>query len=162
MQIADCILPERIVCGASTGSKKRGLELLSGLLSEGEEQLSSVVVFESLLARERLGGTGVGHGVAIPHGRMKNIDHAVGAFLQLEKGVDFDAIDNRPVDLLFALIVPEQSTGEHLKLLAQLAQMFSDEKLRDALRQAQSCSEIHQLLTQWNPPPSQGNTASQG
>jgi len=106
-------------------------------------------VFESLLARERLGGTGVGYGVAIPHGRLKSSDHTVGAFIKLQNGVDFDSADRQPVDLLFALLVPEKSNEEHLQILAALAKLFSDESLRTQLRDADNIEKIHQLILDW-------------
>jgi PTS system nitrogen regulatory IIA component len=147
MLIADTISPACIVCGAEARSKKRALEQLSSLLASGGTGLVELDVFESLLARERLGSTGIGHGVAIPHGRFKATKRAIGAFMQLRKGVDFSAIDNEPVDLIFALLVPEESTEEHLQLLAMLAEMFSSESLRAELRRAKSTAEIHRLLT---------------
>jgi len=83
-------------------------------------------IFDSLIGRERLGSTGLGHGVALPHGRFNQSQRAVGAFVKLKKGVDFDAIDRQPVDLVFGLLVPDHYTDEHLKILAYLAEMFSD------------------------------------
>ncbi len=151
MKIASLITPDRIVCGAKAASRKRVLELLSSLIISNQPQLTEQEVFESLLARERLGGTGLGHGLALPHGRLKNLDRAVGAFVKLESGVDFDANDRQPVDLLFALLVPEKSTDEHLRILATLAQMFSDPQLREQLRTADSSQGLFDLLAQWQP-----------
>ena len=146
IQIGGIITPQRIDCAAPFVSKKRALERLSDLLVSAQTGLQSSDIFDGLLARERLGSTGVGHGVAIPHGRISTSDDAVGAFVHLESGIDFDAIDDQPVDLLFALLVPEDSTDEHLKLLAQLAKMFADKPLRDALRAAKSNDDIYHLL----------------
>lgn len=151
MKIADLVTPERIVCGAKVASRKRVLELLSSLVVSNQPQLAEQDVVESLLARERLGGTGLGRGLALPHGRLKNLDRAVGAFVKLDNGIDFDAHDQQPVDLLFALLVPEQSTDEHLQILAALAQMFSDARLREQLREADSSQNLFDLLTQWQP-----------
>lgn len=148
MLIADTISPACVVCGSEVRSKKRALEQLSALLASADTGLVELDVFESLLARERLGSTGIGHGVAIPHGRLKASNRAIGAFMQLRKGVDFSAIDNEPVDLIFALLVPEESTEEHLQLLAMLAEMFSSETLRAELRRAKTTAEILRLLTQ--------------
>ena len=108
-------------------------------------------VFEGLCNRERLGTTALGHGVALPHGRMKKLQHTVGAFAQLSNGVDFDAADRERVDLLFAIAVPEQSTEEHLQLVAQIAELFSDETMRQRLRQAKNADEVFQVLSQWSP-----------
>ncbi|MGD8925611.1 MAG: PTS IIA-like nitrogen regulatory protein PtsN [Thioalkalispiraceae bacterium] len=146
MLLTDLITPKRIACDVDAQSKKRALEKLSELISDSEDTVSSIDVFESLLARERLGGTGVGYGVAIPHGRLKENDHTLGAFIKLQHGVDYDAADHQPVDLLFALLVPQESTDEHLQILAQLAKMFSSQEFRTELRNATTPEEIHKLL----------------
>ncbi|ALP51709.1 PTS sugar transporter subunit IIA [Candidatus Tenderia electrophaga] len=150
MNISDLLSADRIVCGLALGSKKRALEALSQLLSQATEvSLSDTQIVDGLLARERLGSTGLGHGVAIPHGRFKDVDQAVGAFVRLEEGVDFDAIDGDPVDLMFALIVPEESTEEHLQLLASLAEMFSDATIREGLRRCGSAQDIEKVVSHW-------------
>jgi len=149
MKISDILDPERVACGVSVGSKKRGLELLSSMIVSGQPSLNETEVFDSLLARERLGSTGVGQGVALPHGRMKNCTAVIGAFIQLAEGIDFDAMDSRPVDLLFALVVPEEATEEHLQTLAKLAGMFNSKELRDQLHAANSSAELFDLLAQW-------------
>lgn len=149
MQLTDIITPERIACGTSAGSKKRALELLSELIAGGQDTMTTGEIFDSLLNRERLGGTGLGHGVAIPHGRLQSSDKPIGAFIKLEQGVDYDAQDHQPVDMLFALMVPEDSTEEHLQALALLASMFNDEDLRAKVRQTGSEKELYQLLLDW-------------
>lgn len=149
MLVPDLITPDRVAWNAEAGSKKRVLEELSALIAEGQESLGTGEIFDSLLSRERLGSTGLGHGVAIPHGRVKNSDRTIGAFIKLRNGIDFDAVDDEPVDLLFALLVPEQSTDEHLQLLAQLAEMFSDPALRKALREAGDQETLYRLLKDW-------------
>ena len=149
MRLTDLLSPERTACKANAPSKKRALEKLSELISSASPRVSAIEVFDSLLARERLGTTGVGHGVAIPHGRLKSEDAALGAFVSLEQAIDFDAIDKQPVDLLFALLVPEQSTEEHLQALASIASMFKDDGMRDRLRQAASDSELYELIAEW-------------
>ena len=150
MNISDIISPDRVVCDLDVSSKKRVLEQLSDMLaSNSSASLISQDVVDSLLARERLGSTGIGYGVAIPHGRVKNTDHTIAAFVQLHEGVDFDATDNQAVDLLFALLVPEESTEEHLQLLAQLAEMFSDEEFRAQLRATKDSQAIYNLLSTW-------------
>jgi nitrogen PTS system EIIA component len=97
-----------------------------------------------------LGSTGLGHGVAIPHGRMGGLEAPIGAFVSLESAIDFDALDRQPVDLLFALLVPQESTSEHLQLLAQLAQMFSDAGFSGQLRASRDGRELYQLLQHWD------------
>jgi PTS system nitrogen regulatory IIA component len=151
MDIADILTVNRITSGASPASKKRALEQISELISAADSNLSQGEIFDSLLSRERLGSTGIGHGVAIPHGRIKGSKQSIGAFLQLVDGVDYDAIDNAPVDLMFALLVPEESTDEHLRILARLADMFSDESYCEKLRKTQSSADLFALLTEWQP-----------
>lgn len=153
MDIADILTVERISSGVSPASKKRALEDISNLIANGAGNLAAGEIFDSLLSRERLGSTGIGHGVAIPHGRVKGIKQSTAAFMQLVDGIDYDAIDNIPVDLMFALLVPEESTNEHLQILARLAEMFSDENYCHKLREAQTAGELHDLLTQWQPKP---------
>ncbi len=150
IHIADTISPQRIDFSARATSKKCALERLSSLVANDEDSLQATEVFDSLVARERLGSTGIGHGVAIPHGRIGNLDHAVSAFVRLEEGVDFDAIDKEPVAYLFALLVPKNSNDEHLALLSQLAKMFSNPAMRERFRLASSSEELYELLSQSN------------
>jgi PTS system nitrogen regulatory IIA component len=151
MQIADIITPERVASHVSAGSKKRALETLSAIIAkQSGDGLTSQDVFESLIARERLGTTAIDHGVAIPHGRLKNAKETIGAFIQLDKGIDCDALDKQAVSLVFALLVPEESTEEHLQLLARLAAMFSDEQLREQLRTAADSRALYELLIHWD------------
>jgi len=152
MQLSEIINVNRIRNDVDVKSKKRALEQLSNLLVQDQTQLDASDIFDSLISRERLGATGVGYGIAIPHGRIKNCQKITGAFIQLNEGVDFNTIDNLPVDTLFALIVPEESTDEHLQVLALLASMFSDENFREQLRKSNNNEETYQLLTQWQKP----------
>ncbi len=152
MQLSELINVNRIRSDINVHSKKRAIEELSNLITQDQTQLDSGDIFDSLLSRERLGSTGVGYGIAIPHGRIKNCKKITGAFIQLIQGIDFDAIDNQPVDMLFALIVPEESTDEHLQVLALLASMFNDESFRDKLRLSKDNEETYQLLTKWKKP----------
>jgi len=147
MHISSLLSPSRIVCHQDSGSKKRSLELLSHLLSTALPAFSEGELFDSLIERERLGSTGLGHGVALPHGRINGLDAPIAALVTLQSGIDYDAIDHQPVDLLFALLVPEESTDEHLQILAHLAAMFSDTDLCVVLR---NCSSSEQCLDQIN------------
>jgi len=140
------IVADRIGNGLELSSKKRLLEKLGTLLANADPNLSSEDVFGRLCERERLGSTGLGHGVALPHARMQEVTEAIGAFVQFRKGVAFDAFDNGPVDLAFALLVPESVTELHLQLLAQLASMFNNPQLRQDLRRATSAEQILALL----------------
>ena len=149
MQLTDFLTTDRIACDVNAHSKKRALEELSELISHDQNSISATDIFDCLLSRERLGSTGVGFGVAIPHGRLKDSNHTTAALIQLNHGIDFDAVDNQPVDLLFALVVPDKATEEHLKILALLAAMFKEDELRAQLRQAKNPEDIMQLIREW-------------
>jgi nitrogen PTS system EIIA component len=142
------LLEKRIGCNVEAASKKRVLEQLGQRLAESVPALTQDLVFDALLERERLGSTGLGKGIALPHARMAQVDHAMGAFIKLPEGIDFDALDGSPVDLAFAMLVPEEATNEHLQLLSKLASMFSDNGFCDALRSAQTDDELFQLIQQ--------------
>ncbi|HFC54074.1 MAG TPA: PTS IIA-like nitrogen-regulatory protein PtsN [Gammaproteobacteria bacterium] len=151
MNIAQILTPERVGFDIEATSKKRALELLSALLAEHQQNLTTCQVFDSLLARERLSSTGLGRGVGLPHGRLKDLDRSLCAFVRLHEGIDFDSNDGQPVDLLCALLVPEQSTDEHLQLLATLAEMFRDQELCRRLRAASSREDLYRILVHWHP-----------
>ncbi|MFZ1492775.1 MAG: PTS sugar transporter subunit IIA [Candidatus Competibacter denitrificans] len=151
MDITELITRERILCDGEVTSKKRVIETLSELLATGEPGLAARPIFDSLIGRERLGSTGLGHGVALPHGRLSQSQRAVGAFIKLKKGVDFDAIDRQPVDLIFGLLVPDHYTDEHLRILAYLAEMFSDQAFSQRLRESDSDQVLFDLLSGWKP-----------
>lgn len=147
MLISDLLSPEKIHCDIHSSSKKRLLELISEELARNSDELSQREIFESLCARERLGSTGLGKGVAIPHGRVKGTQHVEVSFIRLKKPLPFDSIDGEPVDLLFALAVPESCKEDHLKLLAQVAELFSDPDLLVQLRAAENSGALLKLLS---------------
>lgn len=147
MQIGDFITPDRVAYRLHAASKKRALELVSGLLAGGDANLTEVEIFDCLVARERLGSTGLGHGIALPHGRIKGLKRIMGALVRLDQGVDFDAIDGARVDIVCALVVPAEATEEHLQLLASLAALFGETDTRDRLRRAESAAQLYDLLT---------------
>lgn len=132
---------EQVVLGLEASSKKRVFEQ-AGILFEARLGLARATIFDSLFAREKLGSTGLGQGVAIPHGRIKGLKHAAGAFLRLATPVPFDSPDGRPVDLLFVLLVPEQATEQHLQILSELAQRFSDRAFREKLQSVTDPAEV--------------------
>jgi len=148
--VAKLLTPADVVLDMQVSSKKRLFEQV-GLLFENQHGIARGVVFESLFARERLGSTGLGQGVAIPHGRIKGLKDALGAFVRLSQPVAFDAPDGKPVNLVFALLVPEHATEKHLEILSELAQMFSDRALRDALAGAADAAALHQIISAWQP-----------
>lgn len=134
MQFETLLAPSRTQCGVEGGSKKRVLEILANLIAAEAAELNAGEVFRALVAREKLGSTGLGLGIAIPHCRLANCAHTTGALVILKEPVDFDAPDNQPVDIICALTVPEQATGEHLQTLAKLAELFQRESFRQQLR----------------------------
>lgn len=152
MNLSELITPRQVTCRTDVTSKKRALELLGELVAQASDKLEQRTVFDSLLGRERLGSTGLGHGVALPHGRLATSPRAIGAVLKLDRGIDFDAVDQQPVDLLFALIVPEHFTDEHLKILAYLAEMFSNQEFCQQLRACQDGQALFDQLLSWQPP----------
>jgi len=141
-----------IDCNVAVASKKKALEALSTLLGQSADSLSDTQIFDSLVARERLGSTGLGYGVAIPHGRVAQLEQTAGALLVLESGVDFDAPDGQPVNILFGLLVPEACNDEHLQILAGLAAMFSDAELRGALGSCSGEPALRQTMLSWKTP----------
>ncbi len=142
------MLPKGILTSGSVSiadpasSKKRILEQAARLLARDADEPTAEQIFERLLERERLGSTGLAGGVALPHARMPGISDTRGAFLRLETPIEFDALDGQPVDLVFALLVPEDANEEHLQLLARLAAMFNEEELRSRLREAEAKEAI--------------------
>lgn len=146
MKLSDILTPDRVRLDSDATSKKRVLESASQLIADCDDNLSPRAVFDCLIAREKLGSTGLGHGVAIPHGRLAGLDKTIGVFIRMPKGVDFDAPDNEPVDLVFALLVPEESTDEHLQVLADIASYFDSRGSRDALRIEVSPQKARELL----------------
>ena len=151
MSLVAKLLPvANVLPDLAASSKKRLFEQV-GLLFENNHGIARSLVFDSLFARERLGSTGLGQGVAIPHGRIKGLKEALGAFVRLAQPVPFDAPDGKPVNLLFVLLVPEQATEKHLQILSELAQMFSDRALREAMTAAPDAGALHQLIAAWQP-----------
>lgn len=149
MNITDLLVPERVSCRDDLGSKKRLLEYVSELLASSSPELTQHEIFEALISREKLGSTGLGKGVAIPHGRIASLVRPVCAFVRLATPVDFDATDGQPVDLIFTLLVPEDSTEEHLQVLSTIAEIFSNAGINMALRQCETDSCLLEQLCQW-------------
>lgn len=142
------LLPEtHVLLDLEASSKKRVFEQ-AGLLFENHLGIARSTVFDSLFAREKLGSTGLGQGIAIPHGRIKGLKHATGALLRLATPVPFDSPDGRPVNLLFVLLVPEQATEEHLQILSELAQRFADREFRETLTTAPDPAAVIALFRQ--------------
>ncbi len=136
--------------GLDATSKKRLFEQI-GLLFENSRQIPRARVFDSLFDREKLGSTALGYGVAIPHGRIRTLKEPVCAFVRTATPIPFEAPDGQPVNLVFAMLVPEHATEAHLELLSELAQMFSDAGLREALTAAPDAAAAHRLIAEWSP-----------
>jgi len=152
-QIAQLLPESNILLDVEATSKKRLFEQV-GALFEDRAQIARSTVFDSLFAREKLGSTGLGQGIAIPHGRIKGLDHALAAFVRPRQPIPFDAPDGKPVGQVFVLLVPEHATEEHLQLLSELAGMFSERSFRDELAGAIDSSSLHRLFSSWQGPPS--------
>lgn len=149
-QISRLLPQTNVLLDLEASSKKRVFEQ-AGLLFENNHGIERAKVFDSLFMRERLGSTGLGQGVAIPHGRIKGLKEAIAAFVRLAEPVAFDAPDGRPVNLLVFLLVPEQASQQHLDLLSELAQMLSDKAFRERLAIAPDAATLHSLLATWQP-----------
>jgi len=153
MNLNQLVSQQSVVCASDIASKKRALEYLAELLARQAGSDKTLDIFQQLTEREKLGSTALGHGVALPHARTALCDTPAGAFIKLDRGIDFDSPDGKPVDLLFALLVPQESTETHLKILATLAAMFNNNDFCDDLRSAVSDTELqcklgaHQLAS---------------
>jgi nitrogen PTS system EIIA component len=147
-RLAAILPPTHVLAGVDATSKKRAFEE-AGLLFENLHSLSRALVTDSLFARERLGSTGLGHGVAIPHGRIKGLKSPMAAMFSLSNPIGFDAPDEQPVGLLIFLLVPEAATQKHLEILSEIAEMLSDAALRERLKAAPDAATLYALIAGW-------------
>ena len=147
-RLASILPPAQVLVSLDATSKKRAFEE-AGLLFEGLHGLSRALVTDSLFARERLGSTGLGHGVAIPHGRIKGLKSPMAAVFQLAAPIGFDAPDEQPVVLLIFLLVPEAATQKHLEILSEIAELLSDSALREQMKTSGEAAALHGLITSW-------------
>ena len=148
--ISKTLVTSRVALDVDVTSKKRLFEQI-GLMFENENRIARVSVFDALFAREKLGSTGLGFQVAIPHGRIKSLRETVAVFVRAKDGIPFESPDGEPVRLVFAMLVPEHANEQHLNMLSELAEMFSDADLRDALLHESDPAAIYKLLTEWSP-----------
>lgn len=144
MELTDILSPELTFCNMEGKSKKRVLETSAELIADEVENLKADRIYDALIAREQLGSTGLGNGIAIPHCRAPKCSRIVGCLVKLNSGIDFDAIDGKPVDLLFFLLVPEDTIEEHLEALRTLAENFNKPEYCQRLRAANSAEELYQ------------------
>jgi len=146
MELADILLKDCIVACAKVSSKRQLLQLLAQKAAQAAG-LDNQLVFETLQNREKLGSTGLGNGIAVPHGKIKGLEQVMAVFVRLETPIDFDAVDDQPVDLAMMLLAPEGSGADHLKALARVARLLRTESLVEQLRSTKECSELYGLIT---------------
>ena len=147
-RLASILTPEQVLVQVEVTSKKRAFEE-AGLLFENLHGLSRALVTDSLFSRERLGSTGLGHGVAIPHGRIKGLKSPMAAVFQLAQPIGFDAPDDLPVGLLIFLLVPEAATQKHLEILSEIAELLSDGALRERIKACGDAAQLHDMIAGW-------------
>ena len=159
MNLITQLLPlSNVIVDLDVSNKKRVFEQV-GMLFENTLHIAQNQIFDSLFAREKLGSTGLGQGVAIPHGRIKGLPKAIAAFIRMKEPIIFDAPDGKPVNLICILLVPEKATDQHLQILSELAQMFSTKSFRESLLTSKDAEETHQLISNWTPnAPNQHNS----
>ena len=148
MDVAQLLKPESVHCGLGARSKKHALELMSQALAASAGAASVEEILEGMIQRERLGGTGLGRSVSMPHTRLNGLEHSVGAFLRLDDAVDFDSIDGAPVDLLFGLLVPEDCDDDQIREVRELIERLGDSALQLQLHEADDPDQIYNLLTE--------------
>jgi len=151
MNRLSAILPaSNVLVDSDATSKKRVFEQ-AGVLFENHHSIARATVTDNLFARERLGSTGLGHGVAIPHGRIKGLKNPLAAVVRMQQPIGFDAPDDEPVSLLIFLLVPEAATQRHLEILSEIAELLSDRALRDKLKTEPDAARLHELIATWEP-----------
>lgn len=146
MELVDILLKDCTVACAKVTSKRQLLQLFAQKASESVD-LDSQLVFETLMNREKLGSTGLGNGIAIPHGKIAGLERVLAIFIRLETPIEFDAVDDQPVDLAMMLLAPEGAGADHLKALARVARLLRTDSLVEQLRGSKECSELYDLLT---------------
>jgi PTS system nitrogen regulatory IIA component len=147
MNIADILSPDRTSCDAPGVSKKRLLEFIADFFSEHTDFIDANPLYQQLIERERLGSTGIGEGIAVPHCRLSGCPRITGILLKLNNPVDFDAIDGEPVDLIFALVVPDEQNDEHLQTLSSIAELLQSSDVREQLRNCSNSNTLYQIAT---------------
>nr|WP_315467621.1 PTS sugar transporter subunit IIA [uncultured Undibacterium sp.] len=148
--IAKILPQENVLLDLDVSSKKRAFEQ-AGLLFENNCSIARSTVSENLFARERLGSTGLGHGVAVPHGRIKGLKHPIAAFVRLQEAIPFESPDGQAVNLLIFLLMPDNVTQQHLEILSEIAEMLSDDAFRTSLQVEQDAKLVYEQLTTWEP-----------
>ncbi|OUS13801.1 PTS fructose transporter subunit IIA [Gammaproteobacteria bacterium 53_120_T64] len=147
MKIVDVLSPDRTHCNAPGVSKKRVLEFIADFFSEHTDFIDANHLYQELISRERLGSTGIGEGIAVPHCRLSGCPRITGILLKLDSPVDFDAIDGEPIDLIFALVVPDEQNDEHLETLSAIAELLQCGAVRQQLRNCSNSDKLYQIAT---------------
>jgi PTS system nitrogen regulatory IIA component len=147
MEIQAIVSLDRTECAVQCNSKKRILEIISDIAAKNNPDIDQATVLASLLARERMGSTGIGNGIALPHGRLPGLEHVIAIIVTSHPAIDFDALDDQPVDIFFALLVPEEKTECHLQTLATVAGKLSDKETVKAIRRASTSDDIITALS---------------
>ena len=147
-RLSQILPPTQVLVSVDATSKKRAFEA-AGLLFENQQGLNRALITDSLFARERLGSTGLGHGVAIPHGRIKGLKAPMAAVFQLHAPIGFDAPDEQAVALLIFLLVPEAATQKHLEILSEIAELLGDSALRERMKFSTDAAQLHELIASW-------------
>jgi len=150
MRILDFLCPTSIIASLDATSKEEALAELVEPIVEANRHLDKPGLIKTLLDRENLGSTGIGGGVAIPHGKFEGLKHLTASFGRSVRGVDFESMDNKPAHLFFLLVAPKNSAGDHLKALARISRLFKDPLLKDGLQHAESAEEIFELIREWD------------
>jgi PTS system nitrogen regulatory IIA component len=150
MRILDFLQYDAIISSLQAGSKEEVLKELVQPIADAHPDVDKEGLLKTLVSRESLGSTGIGGGVAIPHGKYDGLDHLVASFGRSPKGVDFSAMDNRPAYLFFLLLAPKNSAGEHLKALARISRLFKDPLLKSSLQKAETADEIYRILEEYD------------
>lgn len=150
MKLTDLISENCTLCSVPANSKKRILEVLCEKAAESFDSINTYTLLESLMAREKMGSTGIGNGIAIPHGRLSQSNEVLVVIATTEIPIQFDAIDNRPVDIFIALFVPEENCQQHLATLQSIAKIFSDKQICKQVRKCQNNAELFSLLNKTN------------
>jgi PTS system nitrogen regulatory IIA component len=148
IDLPELIAPERVFCRSEVKSRKRAIQTVAELmaLSINDEELSEMDIMDALVSREKIGSTAIGHGVALPHARIPDLDYAMAALVTLDEGVDFEASDEQPVDLIVGLLVPQECNNEHLEILAGIAKRFSQDEFRDTVRAFDAPEKLHDYI----------------
>lgn len=147
MEISDILNPDCVLCAVQASSKKRILELISLIANQHLIDIDQATILASLVSREKMGSTGIGGGIALPHGRLKGLESALAVLVTCQPAIEYDAIDNMPVDVFFAILVPEEKAKEHLQTLSSIAAKLSDKELLKQLRSAISAEELFQVIS---------------